>query len=146
VGREMKLRSIFLFLPICLMSCATPPKQAIFDKTKTFDMSKDAVWEDLLSFFTSNNIQIKTIEKDSGVIYAERSGVDATMADCGDVPLAVEVLRSGTLNVFVRSVGSKTQVTVNSDFKVTRMFDNQTYVQPCNSTGLLEKSILESIN
>lgn len=142
----MKLRSILLLSLICLVSCATPPKNTVFEKAKIYDKSKDAIWEDLLSFFTSNNIQIKTIEKDSGVIYAERSGIDATMADCGQVPLAVDVQRSGTLNVFVRSMGSKTQVTVNSDFKVMRMFDNQTYIQACNSTGLLEKSILESIN
>lgn len=143
----MNFKSIcILFALICVASCASPPKTTVFDKSRTYDLSKDAVWEDLLSFFTSNNIQIKTIEKDSGVIYAERSGVDASMADCGQVPLAAEMVRSGTLNVFVRPAGSKTQVTVNSDFKIVRMFDNQTYTAPCNSTGLLEKSILESIN
>ena len=37
------------------------------------------------------------------------------------------------------------QVIVNSEFKIIRMFDNQTFTAPCNSTGLLEMSILESI-
>jgi len=134
-----------VLLAAFIASCATPPKQTSFDNSQTYDLSKDRVWESLLSFFTSNNIQIKTIEKDSGVIYAERSSVDRSMADCGEVPLAAEIARSGTLNVFVRPVGARTQVTVNSEFKVIRMFDNQTFTAPCNSTGLLERSILESI-
>ena len=37
------------------------------------------------------------------------------------------------------------QVIVNSEFKIIRMFDNQTFTAPCNSAGLLEMSILESI-
>jgi hypothetical protein len=142
----MKRQSIAVaLLASVIASCATPPKQAVFDKSQSYDMNKDFVWESLLSFFTSNNIQIKTIEKDSGVIYAERSSVDRTMADCGEAPLTAEIARSGTLNVFVRPTGAKTQVTVNSEFKVLRMFDNQTFTAACHSTGLLERSILDSI-
>jgi hypothetical protein len=127
-------------------SCATPPKQHAFDKSRLYATGKDAVWEDVISFFTGNNIQIKTIEKDSGVIYAERSGVDGIMADCGEAPLATEISRTGTLNVFVRPVGGKTQVTVNAEFRILRMFDNQTFTGACHSTGVLERSILDSID
>jgi hypothetical protein len=127
-------------------SCATPPKTYTFDKTRTYPISKDEAWERLLGYFTTNNIQIKTIEKDSGVIYAERALVDASIADCGDGGLTVDVSRSGGLNVFVRAISpNETQVSVNSDYKITRTFDTQVIVTPCNSTGLIEGQILRSI-
>jgi hypothetical protein len=97
-----------------------------------------------LAFFTSNNIQIKTIEKDSGVIYAERARADPSMADCGQ-DLAVELSRPANLNVFVKEASGGTQVTVNANFEVVRTFDNRTWNAPCHSTGLLEKQILSSI-
>jgi hypothetical protein len=132
-------------LTFALAACATPPKQVSFKNSETYNLSKDETWERLLSFFTSNNVQIKTIEKDSGVIYAERSTIDASMADCGEAPLMAEIARTGTLNVFVRSKAGQTEVTVNSEFKVIRMFDNQTFTVACHSTGTLEASILASI-
>lgn len=131
---------------VLVASCGTPPKSYTFDRSNTYPISKDEAWERLLGYFTSNNIQIKTIEKDSGVIYAERALVDASIADCGQGGLAVDVARAGGLNVFVRSVSPReTQVSVNSDYKITRMFDGQVMVTPCNSTGLLEGQILRSI-
>lgn len=130
---------------VVLASCATPPKQTVFDKTRTFSLSKDATWERLLSFFTSNNIQIKTIEKDSGVIYAERAIADKSMADCGENALAMENGRPAAMNVFVRPVGDKTEVTVNTDFKVVRTFDGNTWSDQCHSTGVLERQVLNHI-
>lgn len=145
----MRLTAIWALMTLSaatLTSCATPPKKVNFDNSRTYASSKDAVWEAVISFFTKNNIQIKTIEKDSGVLYAERSSVDESMADCGDFPLAPEIERSGTLNVFVRHLQSGTEVTVNTEFKDVRIFDNKTFTNSCNSTGLLEKNILDSIN
>ncbi len=128
-----------------LSACATPPKEVQFVKARSFAMSKDAVWDSVLHYFTANSIQIKTIEKDSGVIYAERSRYDASMADCGEVPLSQEVSRIATLNVFVRPAGNLVQVTVNTDFNVVRVFDNQSWTDRCFSTGVLEGQILSAI-
>lgn len=130
-----------------ITSCATPPATYSFDRSNTYPISKDEAWERLLGYFTTNNIQIKTIEKDSGVIYAERSMVDASIADCGEGGLAMDVNRAGGLNVFVRSISPReTQVSVNSDYKITRMFDGQLMVSQCNSTGLIEGQILRAIS
>lgn len=134
-------------LAACLLavSCATPPTQRSIENSRTFAVSKDQAWEALLSYFTSNNIQIKTIEKDSGVIYAERALSDASMADCGAVPLAQEMSRPASLNVFVRETGDGVQVTVNAQFEVTRMFDGTTWTDACFSTGLLERQLLTAV-
>lgn len=143
----MKIKAVCAItaLSFILAGCATPPKQVSFKNSETYNLSKDQAWERLLSFFTSNHVQIKTIEKDSGVIYAERSAIDASMADCGEAPLMAEIGRTGTLNVFVRPKDGQTEVTVNSEFKVIRMFDNQTFTVACFSTGVLETAILASI-
>lgn len=128
-----------------LASCATPPTQRAVENARTFPISKDQAWEALLIYFTSNNIQIKTIEKDSGVIYAERSLSDASMADCGAVPIAMETGRPASLNVFVRETGAGTQVTVNAQFEVIRNFDGATWRDPCFSTGVLERQLLGAV-
>jgi hypothetical protein len=143
-GDTMKKYFVALAALVALAGCATPPKQTAFSNTQTYQSSKDQVWSDLLAFFTSNNIQIKTIEKDSGVIYAERSRSDPSMADCGQ-DLAVELSRPATLNVFVKPEASGTTVTVNATFEVIRSFDNRTWTAPCHSTGVLERQILSSI-
>ncbi|MGH2343511.1 hypothetical protein ACRC7T_18755 [Segnochrobactraceae bacterium EtOH-i3] len=131
---------------IALAACASPPKETVFDKSNTFAVSKDVAWERLIMFFTENNIQVRTIEKDSGVIYAEKTGFDNGYADCGTNMLAPDLSRTATFNVFVRPVGGgKTQVTVNSEYKVTRQFDGKFFVNECKSTGLLESRILTTI-
>lgn len=140
----MKKHLLLLGSLLAFAGCATPPKQTAFSNTQTYQSSKDQVWSDLLAFFTSNNIQIKTIEKESGVIYAERSRSDPSMADCGQ-DLAVELSRPATLNVFVKPESKGTTVTVNATFEVIRSFDNRTWTAPCHSTGALERQILASI-
>jgi hypothetical protein len=128
-----------------LTACATPPTPTTFINNRTYPIGKDEAWERLLNFFTSNNIQIKTIEKDSGVIYAERSLSDPTMSNCGGNALALEMGRPATMNVFVRSTGNQTQVTVNAEFTAIRTFDGKTWADPCYSTGVIEQQILNSI-
>lgn len=109
-------------------------------------MNADTVWANLVEYFTSKSIQIKTIEKASGVIYAERSHVSENTADCGQVPLALELNRLLSLNVFVRAIASRTQVTVNAEYGIVRSFDGKTWSDKCYSTGELERSILDSLS
>lgn len=139
------LRVLSIAGPALLAACATPPEQHAFDKSRTFALSKDAVWDQLLNHFTSNNIQIKTIEKDSGVIYAETSLSDKSMSDCGVSALVHEQGRPASLNVFVRPIGKQTQVTVNAKFQVIRQYGSNIWRDECNSTGVLERQILGDI-
>jgi len=127
-----------------LAACATPPQPVAVENTRTYDLPKDVVWERLLDFFTSQSIPIKTIEKDSGVVYAERAGFSPGQADCG-ASLLNEMSRMASLNVFVRQMGGETQVTVNTAFNVVRSYDRQVWTAECYSTGLIERQILQSI-
>ena len=55
--------------------------------SREYPFGKDQAWRGLMDYFTRHSIQIKTIEKDSGVIYAERlygKGEEfSEFADCG---------------------------------------------------------------
>ena len=134
-----------LLIASTLTGCGTDPQRTQFNNSAVIAKKKDVVWESLLDYFTRNNIQIKTIEKDSGVIYAERASFDAGMADCGEAPIARELVRSASLNVFVRSQQGGTQVSVNTTFAIVRSFDNQSWKAECFSTGALEREILNAI-
>jgi hypothetical protein len=134
------------FIAAGLAGCATEPQRTQFNNSAVIAKKKDVVWESLLDYFTRNNIQIKTIEKDSGVIYAERASFDPGMADCGEAPIALEMVRSASFNVFVRPQQGGTQVSVNTTFAIVRSFDNQSWKTECFSTGTLERAILSSLD
>ena len=130
--------------------CATAPQQFEFDKTRTIPESKDVVWERLVGFFASNNLSIKTIEKDSGIIAAERmigrpgsGGKILDWADCGSELLMTPINQTADLNVFVRPAPGGATVTVNTRFSESRQFaDERPTVTICNSTGALERELL----
>jgi hypothetical protein len=91
---------------------------------------------------------VKTIEKASGVVYAERLLLDIdykTAADCGSPGImAIDTTTVG-FNVFVVPDGQKTKVTVNTTYTQIRRFaDNVTTVR-CASTGGLERQILDEV-
>jgi len=132
-------------LTLMLTSCSTTPATYNYDKNKSYSRTYDQVWEDVIGFFATRNIQIKTIEKDSVVIYAERNSFDETLADCGQAGIAHVVTRTVTLNVFVTRSENEPKVNVNTRFNETRQFDRSTWTVECNSKGVIEKAVLESI-
>lgn len=128
-----------------LASCATAPASYSVNNSRSYDKSYDQVWEDLVSFFASNNIPIKNIAKDSGVIYAESARFDDSYADCGKPGIMLVVGRKANFNVFVNRSSSKPAVSVNTEFTEFRRFDSaQTTVQ-CNSKGILEARLLDAV-
>lgn len=147
-------RSIFLLaaLGAALASCATAPEVYDFPKSRVVPDGKDAVWERVVEFFAANNLSIKTIEKDSGIVAAERmitsprgDGTVAAWASCGAAPLEVPVRQAVDLNVFVKPQGAGTQVTVNTRITEMRQFANDPLVTvTCNSNGTLERMVLDA--
>lgn len=147
-------RSIVLLaaLSATLASCVTAPDVYDFPKSRVIPESKDVVWGRVVEFFASNSLSIKTIEKDSGLVVAERmfsapsrgSSVGA-WASCGSEPLAVPVRQSADLNVFVRPQGSGVSVTVNTRFTEVRQLGGyESLTLECNSNGSLEAMVLDA--
>lgn len=138
---------IILLHAICLgltvaAGCASGPQTHTFEKSAVIDRPYESTWGALMQWFTSGQVQIKTIDKSSGVIYAERGLAGDDIADCGKRGIATAVARPMSMNLFIQSMGAdKTRVTVNVSVSETRKFDTNTWQAPCNSTGRLEQQI-----
>lgn len=131
---------------VVMAGCVTAPGVHAVQNTRTYQMSYDQAWENVVSLFASRNIQIKNIAKDSGVIYAESARFDDSMADCGKPGLFQIVSRRANFNVFVKHAGNDTQISVNTDFSETRRFENNVVTVQCNSYGTLENLVLNSVS
>lgn len=140
-----------------LASCASAPPAYDFDKSAMISRDYDTVWSAVSEFFTSNNIQIKTIEKDSGVVYAERinqaprtPGMIGDVANCGNPGLETAYNQAVQLNVFAKSQGGATRMTVNATMSEMRCSRGvlgglDCHTVACNSTGRLETSLIEFV-
>ena len=140
----------YFILPLILLTgCSSLPRQPYIEKSRLYNAPKDIVWEGVIDFFTENSIPIKTVEKDSGLIYAEQQFTKpmSVWAECGTrgmMPFLTPSQDSVSLNLFVRenAEGNQTTVDINTVFK--RMYRN-IGLAPCNSTGILEEIIFGHI-
>ena len=143
-----KLLAVAVLGPL-LSGCVMPPAQHAITNTQTYNEDFDTTWNHLIQYFTTHNIQIKTIEKASGVLYAERAFVVAadfaSFADCGSPGLFTILGTSASLNVFVVKSGNATMVTVNTAYKQNLQFDRNLRSVDCTSTGGLEAQILAAL-
>jgi hypothetical protein len=131
------------------VGCAAPvPAQYHrVERSHEFTAPFDEVWTRLMAWFTSNQIQIKTIEKQSGVVYAEKAQVPADWpADCGQPGFEDVVSRPMSMNVYVREEHpGKVTVTVNVQVSERRSFSGKEWTVQCNSTGKLESSVFSAL-
>lgn len=152
-------RASLIIMALGLSACVTPAKEYQVRNERQFDASKEVIWNRLIRHFATNNIQIKTLEKASGVIYAERDvggaatawwerGQIGDLADCGKDFMRIPLAHSILLNVLVAETSSKkTTATVTVTFK--EIYDQRAGLggppATCNSTGRLEETILSSL-
>jgi len=137
---------------VLLSACGAAPTRHEFDNTRTITASYDAVWDAVIAYFASNNISVKTIAKDSGVIYAEKALFtnDGAYADCGKPDMISKVLSdSEAFNVYVKRGDGKQVVSVNATFTEVRRTgittDAPIVHMECTSTGRFEREFLQSI-
>ena len=128
-----------------LCACATRPATHSFVNTRTYQKPYDAVWEDIVGFFAANNIQVKNIAKDSGVIYAETTRFDESVADCGKPGIFRVIETNARFNVFVSRTTANPNVSVNAEYGQVWRFDNNVQKIACNSRGTLEQRILDAV-
>lgn len=145
----IKLGTAVAVVCLGLASCATAPALIPIETSRAIPLSKDEVWSNLVEHFATSNIAIKTIEKDSGIIYAERmfSSVNdlREFADCGGATFMAPVGGAVDLNVFVRETPSGVNATVNARFRQTRAsIGGNVGVAECVSLGNLERGILNA--
>jgi hypothetical protein len=135
------------------------PKTYDVQKERTYAQPYDSIWQHAVDWFALHNTPIKTMDKSSGLIasdYNLKIGTYQSYCDCGvggsglvskriDSPL-------GNLNLLVKRVDeSHTTVTISTFFKAVLLTVNnysgeikESQAIDCNSTGQLEKEILDS--
>ena len=153
----MKKLILLLAVIIALTACAryTPPKQYRVIKERVYQATFDEVWSKIVKWFAVNNTPIKNIEKESGLIatdYGLAVSKYSSYADCGDAgPLTKIIKPTANFNVLVEKIEEyKTKVLITFVVKATVEYyissNNYSYTDvECNSTGVLEKQILDYI-
>ncbi len=156
----MTKSSIFIAtLAIGLLSaCATytPPADNNIDKTKTVNASFAKTWQNATEWFANNNVPIKNIVKDSGLIATDyQLGTDSSYLDCGTVG-TYEAFgdKKVNLNVIVKALTSTTtsvRANVFGTGTITRadLYGNSVGAPKaidCVSTGKLESDLFDALH
>jgi hypothetical protein len=133
-------------LTLMLASCATAPATPIImrraNHTRGRMTKSGKIW---LAFWRIETYRLRTSQRTAVSIYAETSRFDEELADCGHPGLASVVSRTVNLNVFVLRSEREPKVNVNTKFIETRQFDRSIWTVECNSKGVIERAILESV-
>lgn len=146
-------------LTSCVEFKITPGVKIDLSKSATIAKSYDETWLRVVDWFAEHNVIIDKLDKESGIItakYAFRS--DDRFLDCGKIEAINAsgepfIQQYGTLNVTIRKENAaSTRVMVNffGKFiaKATSIGDPRRIIETdgaCESTGVLEKSIITSI-
>ena len=154
----MKMTSIALICVATILSgCATyvPPVDRGIAKEKSVSSNFDTVWQNATDWFANNNVPIKNIVKDSGLIATDyKLGADSSFIDCGTVG-TYEVFADKTvnLNVLVKEIGAnEISVRVNvfgtGVISTADLYGNstgRTRSIDCVSTGKLETEMFSAV-
>lgn len=161
------LKNIAVICLVLLVSaCYTKPERYEFEKEREYELSFDKAWERVVEYFAKHSIGIKTIEKDSGIIYAETEFYSTNnkhhkkyfrYIDCGvmgrqNIEDAIGII---SYNVFVKKLNeSKTKPRIHATVNVKPIdvivenpiaWEYEYERLRCNSTGRLEDDILDYI-
>ena len=114
----MRLTLIGLAL-LSLTACATTADTFNFDKSRDITADFDTTWQSVIGYFAENNIQIATIEKDSGFIVAKDERFDVSeikkVASCAEGIFETPFIGELSVNIFTRPVSDGvTNVQVNT--------------------------------
>ncbi len=148
----MKKQLASIVSALAVAACATPAQTFQYDNTRMIKADFDEVWGRTINVLASNNLPIKTLEKDSGIIVAENELVSVrSMGESASCPTNFMVTPYGGVmnyNVFVRKVDAETtSVAVNTAYRMNyRDMNNAIVSEVCNSNGNVEKKLLNAIS
>jgi hypothetical protein len=151
-------------LPLCLVAlcvaCQPQPQVYHVERARTYAEEKAVVWGGVLRFLQANDITVVSADPATGIIHAERTEYqDAGWADCERAWVtdrssdssrprrARPISRDLALEVAVRetSVGAEVQPVARFTEQQHDRWRNWPFTQPCRSTGMLERALLDSL-
>ena len=150
--------SLVALIVVSLSSCMSFPEQQDIQRNFEFSEPSDIVWEGIMHYLASNEIPIQTLEKDRGIVHAEKtdqlSRKDDKFAECPHklIDLVGTRDRLMKVNIFVSTLKPDT-TTVTIDLKFSKVYFSTgvlrkrgtTKILDCVSTGIGEQAIYESI-
>lgn len=120
-----------------------------FDTTRAYQASRDDVWDRAVEWFAAQNIPIKAIEKESGIISGEASYLRTNQGQYAVCETPMLYRTNGAtvrLNILVRGDNNQAMVQVNTTIVGEAIYTisnpPQRQTVPCQSTGRLENDIL----
>lgn len=152
--QKMKYGAVVIF-GLFLVGCASQPYVEVerFDTNATVESDFDTTWSKLIRFASTNQIGIKTIEKDSGLIVFENTSMSPSMIRqyCTNIVTPMLwTLKSGQAsgNVTVVDEGGFSTVAVNMSYQSTSEYCYQgcNYnTSRCDSLGKFETDLLNAV-
>ncbi len=158
LGRRLRRGLLLGMVLIPLAGCGRPFVSPILPgpHRETFEASYDTVWQTMIRVFARENIPVKAIARDSGVLASDDLPTTIGLyADCGRIgesPVEGQALVNFT--IFVQAMdGNRTQVQINTKMR-TELYGWWAIfgggVQPrqpltCSSTGRWEADLLDWI-
>ncbi len=143
------MRYLLVLATITLLSgCVSTPEAVIFDNNRAYEKPREEVWQNLLSFFESSSIPVKTKDQENGILVAVRPLKRASIyVECGVSDISS--VRNGilTVKVSLQSMGNaKTRATVIVTFSAFRQIVGVTQNRiECFSNGTLEEEIFKNL-
>jgi hypothetical protein len=152
----LKIKKLLILpLVIVLYSCATTETVVVepFNTSVTYDSDFDETWSKLVRFYSTNQIGIGTLEKDSGIITMnnDKLSVSAIQEYCADSPVPFLWTPTGGTargNATLIEEDGFTTATVNVSFSVNSQYCYQgcNYTSnPCQSNGNFERALLTAL-
>jgi hypothetical protein len=148
-------------LAAVLSGCQRPPPEFQVEQARSYALSKEAVWNQILVFFRTNDIAVLKSDRASGVIQAGRTRYrDAGWAYCEPAVVTdrssnnsrprrtrVWLDRDLALEIQLRDEDGMVQVALDARFSERQVnpHRNLPFQVPCRSKGVLEKALLDAI-
>ena len=133
-----------------MAGCVTVPAQYDFDNSIHFPYQGDSVWPVIMEVFAENHLNIRTLERASGIVTGEYRGYPTPEGayDCRSGMLRRPIRDTLTYIVFMREAPNGTTVSVNVlvDRFTNSSWDGTLKILNCVSTGLLETTLLARIS
>lgn len=147
--------SICTCILVLVWGCASyqPAVPTNFEREASIDRPFDEVWNKAVDFFANNDIPLKTVQKDSGLIATEYGvALGVTSLDCGKAPLGSFLTDpTANVNVLVREAnGAQVRVNVfgSATLAVQNMNGSMSPIRKvrCESTGEIEAALIQYLN
>jgi hypothetical protein len=156
------LRPEILRLGLVALCVACQPQPKVYDveRGRTYAADEAVVWDGVLRFLQANDIAVVSADLATGLIHAERTDYqDSGWAHCERAWVtdrssssrrprrARPISRDLALEVAVRdsALGAEVQPVARFTEQQHNPWRNLPFTQPCRSTGVLERALLDSL-